>query len=212
MKTLSERLFRVVFTWTIITTVFAWLPLVRIFARPEGYQWGLFGLRGVGRDGPFGVFVVLTVYAFVMLCYGQRIPKIWFYVLLLVWHFALTGYMVVSIASMGASATLQGQGLRFEIPLYIISLPAVLFTGLVAAWIVLDYREHSPRRRHGWSPANTRKLVAAIVLLLVAIVLFRFGTNYDWVTALAIVVTIMQWILLVEAFQPVTLSSMSDAE
>lgn len=27
--------------WTVLTTLFAWLPLVRIIGRPEGYNWSI---------------------------------------------------------------------------------------------------------------------------------------------------------------------------
>jgi hypothetical protein len=40
------------------------------------------------------------------------------------------------------------------------------------------------------------------VLLAAALVLFRAGTNYNWVTAVAIVTTIAHWILLAESFAP----------
>ncbi len=209
---MTNRLFGVVMAWTIFTTVFAWIPLVRIFAQSEEYQWALGGLKGVGTEGPFWVFGFLALYAFAMLFSGWRGPKRLFYILLPLWHLALTCFLVLSSMRYGVSATWQGQGLGFEIPIPIISIPAVLFTGLAIAWVVLDYREHPPPQRYSWAPANTQKLIAAIVLLAVATVLFRLGTNYNWITALAIVVTVVQWILIVEAFQPDTGSQKSDPE
>ena len=202
MKSTADRLFDAIFTWTVFTTIFAWLPLVRIVSKPEGYTWGIMRFTGTGWDGPYGIWVFLTLYAFIMLCYGQRFPRKAYYLLLLAWHTSLTTAMVVSIASMGDAATLQGQGLRFEIPLFMFALPAILFTGLLIAWIAIDYRKQSAPLVGGWGPTNPRRLGAAIVLLLAAMTVFRLGTNYNWVTAVAIVMTIVQWILMVGAFKP----------
>ncbi|MCH7498338.1 MAG: hypothetical protein IH971_10890 [Candidatus Marinimicrobia bacterium] len=210
MKARSERLFEVVYSWTVFTTVFVWLPIVRIVGRPEGYEWGIFGLRGVGVEGPFGVWVVLAAYAFVMLCYGQRLPRKVYYTMLLGWHVTLTSFMVAGIISMGEAATLQGQALRFEVSLLLVALPVILFTVLAAVWVFLDYREPWPQQADGWAPTEPSRFGAAVVLLLVALVVFRMGNNYNWVTSVAVLMTIVQWILMVGSFKPARISVTSN--
>ena len=69
--------------WTITTTIFSWLPLVRIMANPDGYQWGLLGLSGAGTTGPFWVFILLTIYVLTMLYSGHRGPRALFFPMLI---------------------------------------------------------------------------------------------------------------------------------
>ena len=45
----QSSLFGPLMFWTVLTTVFAWLPLVRIMARPEGYHWSILGLSGTSK-------------------------------------------------------------------------------------------------------------------------------------------------------------------
>ena len=54
-----------------------------------------------------------------------------------------------------------------------------------------------------WSTRNTFRLVASLTLLLVGLVFFRLGTNYNWVTAVAIIFTITHWITLAWSFESV---------
>ena len=197
-----SRLFSVVMGWTIFTTVFAWLPIVRIVGRAEGYEWHIGAIGGTGTEGPWWVLVVLPVYAFTMVYTGWRGPRGLFRVLLLVWHLALAGLVVFSAVRGGFGASWEGQGLHWSVPMPIVAVPIVILTGLVVAWVIRDRRQAGLPVAAGWAAANTRKLIMAIALLPVAIVLFRLGTNYNWVTAVAILVTIPQWLLLLTAFEP----------
>lgn len=52
-RELAHRLFGPVMGWTAITTIFAWLPLVRILGRPEGYEWAVLGIS----DSPEAVWL-----------------------------------------------------------------------------------------------------------------------------------------------------------
>ncbi len=61
--------------WTVLTTLFAWLPLVRIIARPEGYQWSILELSGKGTEGPYWVFILLTIYVLILLFSASRGPR-----------------------------------------------------------------------------------------------------------------------------------------
>jgi len=202
MMRARERLFGLVKFWTITTTVFAWLPLVRILGKPEGYQWGLFGLRGSGTDGPYWIFIVLTLYALTMLFTGSRGPRWVFYPLLLLWHLALTGAVVIGSVLGGGGAAWEGQGLHFSFPLAAVAIPFVLFTGATIVWTILDIRLGGAPAPAPWTATNTRKLLIGLTLLPLALLLFRAGTNYDWVTASAIIVAVSHWILLAISFEP----------
>jgi hypothetical protein len=199
---MADRLFPPVVGWTIFTGIFAWLPLVRIIGRAEGYTWSILGLSGAGTEGPFLVFLPLTGYVVVMIYALHRGPRTLAHVMSVLWHLAVTGLVIAGVVLGGTDATWQGQGLHFSIPMWLLVVPFLGFTGVAIAWAVLDRRAESRNTPVPWSRRNTTRLVASLVLLAAALVLFRAGTNYNWVTAVAIVTTIAHWILLAESFAP----------
>lgn len=198
-KSTREHGFGALMLWTIVTGIFAWLPLVRIVGRPEGYTWGILGLSGAGTDGPFWIFIVLTTWVLAMLFTTFRGPRAVAYPLLLLWHLALTGVVVASVVEGGTLATWQGQGLHFAVPMWILLVPFAGFAVLTAIWVVLDRRAGGAAVARGWSRANWVRLAASLVVLAIALLLFRAGDNYNWITAAAIVTTIGHWALLVDA-------------
>ncbi len=200
-RTTKERIFNTLMIWTIISSVFAWLPLVRIVGRPNEYNWGILGLKGEGTDGPFWVFILSSVFVISMLYSAFRAPRKIFYPLLLIWHFMVAIVVVRGLTMLGTEATIQGQGLHWEFPLWIIGIPAVFFLLLALAWVMADLKSPMGFETQKWTISNTRKLVVSFILLCMALFLFRLGTNYNWVTAMAIVTTVVQWILMVESFQ-----------
>jgi len=204
-KNIARRLFGPVMFWTVLTGIFAWLPLVRIVGRPEGYTWGILSLSGSGTDGPFWIFIVSTAYVLAMLFSLQRGPRVPSYFMVVAWHGLLTAVVIAALVLGGSDASWQGQGLRFAIPMWILVVPFALFTTLAAGWAITDHRAHrsgAGRPSTPWSLANTRRLAISLVLLTLALALFRAGTNYDGVTAAAIITTIVHWILLVDSFAP----------
>ena len=198
-KTIEERMFDALMFWTIVTGIFAWLPLVRILGRPDGYSWAILGLSGTGTEGPFWIFVLLTAWVLTMLFTTFRGPRAVAYPLLLLWHVALTGVVVAGVVQGGTTATWQGQGLRWAIPLWVLIVPFAAFTVLAALWIARDRRRGGKADRREWSRASSVRLAGSLVLLVVALILFRAGDNYNWVTAAAILTTIGHWALLVDA-------------
>lgn len=200
LVTTRTRLFGVVMFWTAVTSIFAWLPLVRIIGRPDGYQWAILGLSGAGTSGPYWIFIGLTAYVVVMLFAAFRLPRAVCYPMLLLWHTVVTAVVAAGVLQGGAGATLQGQGLRFSFSLWMLLVPCVAGLALAVVWIVADRRAGGLPAVAPWSRPNTVRLVASLAVLMVALALFRAGTNYNWVTAAAIVATVVHWILLVESF------------
>lgn len=192
----------VVMFWTTATTLFAWLPLVRIIGKPEGYTWGVLGLSGAGTQGPYGVFIAATAYVVTLLYTLQRGPRMVSHPMLLVWHMAVTTLVIYGTLQGGPGAVLQGQGLHFELPLWMLSLPFALFTIIVVTWVIRDVQSGwlAPVP---WSPHNSRRLAISLGLLVGALIMFRAGTNYNWVTAGAIVTTVTHWIMLTVSFESV---------
>lgn len=132
---------------------------------------------------------------------AHRGPRSVFRPLLLLWHGGVTAVVLYGALSGGADATVQGQGLRWELPMWGVGVVCALFTGLAAAWVVLDHRAGGEPAPAPWGRENTRRLVASLALLGAALAFFAAGTNYDWVTAVAIVLTVVHWILLAVSFE-----------
>lgn len=195
-----ERLFGIVMFWTSATTVFTLLPLARIIGRPEGYRWAIGGLSGDGTSGPFWIFIPLLAYVVLMLFAAFRLPRAIFHPMLVLWHLAVIGVVGTVVLESGTDAQIQGQGLHWSFDLWILLIACLVFGALTAIWIVLDRRAVGGPVESRWAPGNTRRVATSLVLLGAALVLFRLGTNYNWVTAAAIVTTIVHWIMLVQAF------------
>jgi uncharacterized protein len=195
-----DRMFSVLVLWTVLTGIFAWLPLVRILGRPDGYTWGVLGLGGAGTEGPFWVFILATAWVVSMLWTLVRGPRSVSYVLVVGWHLLITGIVIAGTIAGGTDATIQGQGLRWEIPLWVLTVPFLIGTSMAAGWAVVDARSGSTPVAAPWAARNTVRLGVSLGLLALALLLFRAGTNYDWVTAAAIVVTVLHWVALVRAF------------
>lgn len=197
-----KRLFGLVMAWTLVTSIFAWLPIVRALARPDGYSWALFGLRGEGLSGPFWIFPLLALYAIVLFSHAWWSRRRLFRILVLLWHLGWTSFLVAGVVSEGPAARWQGQGWGWSVSLVVPAVLFAAFTAVVAWWSLLDRRHDAVEPRPAWTRGNAARLIVAVVLFPVALVLFRYGSDYDWITATAIGVTIVQWVTLHEALAP----------
>ena len=197
--TRPDRLFGVIMAWTVFTTVFVWLPIVRAVARPDGYQWGFFGLHGEGLNGPFLVFPLLALFAVLLLGHAWWRRRGLFRVLLLAWHFGWAGLLLSVAVTHGSAARWQGRGWRFDFPIPIIAVVFTLFALVVARWAWLDWMRGELPPSPRWTPTNTRRLIVAALLAPVAVLLFRYGSDFNWVTALAVGITVAQWVTFSEA-------------
>ncbi len=200
-RALRQRLYNLTMAWTVFTTVFVWLPIVRILARPEGYTWSFFGSSGMGRSGPFWIFPILALYATVLFAHAWWERRLLFRILLLLWHLGWTAMLTVGALTQGSAASWQGQAWGLSVPLWSAAVVFFGFTLLVAWWASLDWQLSHEKTQPAWTRKNTRRLMIALTLLPVAFLLFRWGSDYNWVTALAVGVTIIQWVTLCEAFE-----------
>ncbi len=199
MKTVQKYVLPIVMIWTVITTLFAWLPLVRIIARPDGYRWSIIGISGAGTEGPFWIFAVLMVMVltiFIARLIGWRSL---FFILLIAWHVSVTAVITAGTVTGGSNAQFMGEGLGFSLSLLILMVPCVLVTCLAAVWAVTEYRSGEEWTPSPWTNSRTGKLALSMILLIAGIVLFRAGADYNWVTAAAIITTVFHWIVLTSA-------------
>ena len=122
-------------------------------------------LSNLGTQGPYGIFIAATAYVVTLLYTLQRGPRIVSHSMLLLWHIAATTLVVRGTLQGGPDATLQGQGLHFEIPLWILSAPFLLFTITVLLWVILDVRSGTVRPAP-WSRPNSNRLVISFTLVM----------------------------------------------
>lgn len=188
----------VVMGWTLFTTTFTWTPTMRMFLKPEVSNWSLFGLSGSGREGAYWVFPVAACAALLLFYLegrGRLRPLVW--VLLLAWHLPVTAAFAYGAAAAGPEARFVGAAWGWEVPLWILSMPFLLFSGLVVLRITQEARGASTVPVAGWLDLDWWALVGALLLLPVAVLFFALGgSGYDGLVRTAIAATVVQWILL----------------
>lgn len=187
-----------VLTWTLLTTTFFWTSTMRMLFKPEISQWRIFGIGGQGASGDFWVpplIAGLALFAFYLEGRGRLRPL--YHALLLAWHLALTTACVLGVLQTDARISFGTWGISLALEWLL--APFVLFLAL-AAWLVArECRRRATVPQFGWFEVSGRMLALAAVLAPIAFVLFRTGEGFDpWVKA-AVAVTIVQWIVLVEA-------------
>lgn len=187
-----------VLTWTLLTTTFFWTSTMRMALKPEISQWRIFGFGGQGAAGDFWLPPLLAGLAlFTFYLEGRGRLRTLYHALLLAWHLALTAACLYGVLQTDARISFGTWGISLALEWLL--APFALFLAL-AAWLVAsERRRRTIVPRYGWSEINARMLVLAAALAPVAFVLFRVGAGFDaWVKA-AVALTILQWIVLVEA-------------
>ena len=198
----ASLLFNIIIIWSLITSLITWLPLIRIIGKPDEYYWGILDFKGEGADGPYWIFIVGALFVITMFysAFRAKNRKI-VYVFLTIWQLIVCSIILLTITDLGFDATIKGEGWHWEFPIWILGIPALLGFFLTITWIYLDNKYRFNFIIRSWSKKNRVLLFISFVLLLLALFLFYKGTNYNWVTALAIFVTIVQLIVMVDAFK-----------
>lgn len=195
-------LFNMAIIWSLITTLFTWLPVVRIIGKPNEYYWGVFGMAGEGTNGPFWIFIIGSCYAVLLFYSAFRVEtRRYAYFLILIWN-AFVLYLIMYGVLSSIENTIQGQGLHWEFSIWFLLIPATLFTVISVVWIIKESQNGMHFKVTAWNFQNSIRLMVSLALLLLAIFLFRTGDNYNWITSAAIIVTIVQWVMLIESIKP----------
>lgn len=199
MENLKINLRGIVLTWTVITSTFFWTSTMRIIYKPEISSWSIFSFRGKGFEGEFWLLLLLIIFAtsiFYMEGRG-RIRQV-YHTFLLIWHSLITGVIIYGSTQTDAKITFGTWGISVNIIWLVI--PFILF--LIAA-ILLIYRERKRSNQipvYKWTTINLQPLIIALALSIVAFVFFKLGTGFNWLVKIAVGTTIIQWILITEAF------------
>jgi hypothetical protein len=187
-----------VLIWTIVTTTFFWTTTMRLVLKPEISQWQIFGVGGQGMEGDFWLPPLVALVALAAFYLEGRGRLRWlFHAWLVAWHLALTTLCLYGALQVGGEISFGTWGITLSF--WWLVAPFALFLGL-ALWLVV----HETRFSHevplySWQQLNFRPLALAVVLLPVALVLFRLGEGFDGWVKLAVATTIVQWVLLAES-------------
>lgn len=199
----ASKILDVIIIWSLITSLVVLLPIVRIIGKPNEYYWSLLGYNGEGATGPYWIFIAGLILVITMFVSVYRLKNRFFaYVLLLLWQVSFSGIILFEVVNSGLDSTIQGQGWNWEFPIWILVVPAIIISIATVYWIYLEYKHKLQFAFKPWSERNTVLLIIAIILLILATTTFHMGDNYNWVTALAIMITITQWIIMIESFKP----------
>lgn len=186
--------------WTAFTTAFLWTPTMRGLFRPDISTWSVMGVQGTGRGGSYLVFPALAACALAMFyLYGRNRLRSLFQSMLAAWHGLLTLIVVAGVFGETGPGSFQGAIWGVSVPLTILIVPFAGFLILTMAWIARERRSTHHRVERPWTAIDLRALIIAVLLLPIAIVLFRIGEGIDWYTRLATASTVAQWILLAGA-------------
>jgi hypothetical protein len=172
---------------------------MRLFLKPEISQWRVFELGGAGTDGPYLFLPLLAMLALVMFYIdGRGRVRNVFFALLLAWHGGVTMALVFGALTAGNDAVFMGAAWGIRLPFALLVVPFGVSTAAAIALWILERRHQQMVPVLGWLQLQVGKLGVAALLLPCAALLFWLGEGFDVYTLIAIVVTVVQWILLTE--------------
>ena len=199
MKSFRFNLRGIVLIWTVITSTFFWTSTMRIVFKPEISSWSIFSFSGKGFEGDFWLLPFLIIFALsIFYIEGRGKVRQIYHTLLLLWHSLLTGVIIYGSTQPETEISFGTWGISVSIIWLVI--PFIFF--LVAS-VLLTFNERKSRSHipvYNWSTLNIKPLIFALALSIIAFFFFRLGTGFDWLIKIAVGTTIVQWILLTEAF------------
>lgn len=184
--------------WTIITTAFFWTTSMRLFYKPEISEWAVFGFSGKGFSGDFWFPIVVIIYSIILFYLeGRGRARGVFYVMLLIWHFALLAG--TSISSIDSSSTITFGAWGINMAVVWLTIPFLFFFALTV-WYVVKERsviEHIETRQ--WNQINLKQTMWVIALVPVSYFFFYLGSGFNLLIKVAITINVIQWIMIAKA-------------
>ncbi len=171
---------------------------MRILLKPEISSWRIFDFGGRGTLGEFWLpplIVLIALFAFYLEGRGRYRPL--FHSLLVIWHLLLTGLCVYGILQTDTMISFGTWGISFSIVWLL--FPVALFSVLSIMLVIQEMRISRDIPVFGWQEIDWKVIGLAGLLLPVAFFFFYVGTGFNIWVKIAVAVTVVQWILLVEA-------------
>lgn len=187
----------VVLTWTILTTAFFWTSSMRILFKPEISSWRIFNWGGKGALGQFWIPPIIVLFALLIFYLEGRGKLRWlFHTFLIGWHFIITSAFIWGGFKQNSKITFRTWGISIDL-FWLIS-PLLIFLILSIILTIKETKGHYPIPVFKWNQINWKLLGIAGFLVLASVVFFRLGSGFNLLIKIAVILTILQWILLTE--------------
>ena len=111
-------------------------------------------------------------------------------------HLSLTAILIYGSTKSDSTATFGAWGIK--ISFLWLSLPFIIFSLLAIFLVIQETRGYVKVPQYGWNKINLKKIGFVVILLPVALVFFSIGEGFNLIVKIAIIITIIQWILLTE--------------
>ena len=206
---MPDRLSRVALGWFGLTTIVFWLPTVRGAFDGPSYQWGLIGFSGRGLGGDYWFPLLGTSIALIVLAGGWRCRP-WACALVAAWSALLLLGITAVVVNSPDDFRLRGDTLGIDVSLAAVGptvFGAAAVLSAVSAWRVHRRRQHI---EVSWQRRNWRWLGALAGALPLQFALLRFGTPNSLSDQVAVVITIIQWLLVGQVFRIYTVAQVDE--
>lgn len=183
--------------FTLVTVALPTVITYRGLFQPR-YEWGLFGLKGVGAGAPWWLIALAAAGGWLILGLGYRRPGRLAAGVLCLWHGALLANVLGHVLKGGATMTLRGDAIGMSVPL---SLLGPLFTAVLFATSAFHlYRFWRIEPPSPDSPTGPAKGMLATGLLLTVVIALLFlqgdGARHGVLDRLAILGVVLQCLLI----------------
>lgn len=197
---MSKKIFNLrgsVLAWTVFITTFFWTSTMRLLLKPEISSWRIMDLGGKGSTGQFWLLPLFVFIAlFLFFIEGRGKLRVLYHILLISLHLSLTAILIYGSTKSNSAATFGAWGIK--ISFLWLSLPFIFFSLLAIFLVIQEARGYLQVPHFGWNKINLKKIGFAGILLPVALVFFSIGEGFNLIVKIAIIITIIQWILLTE--------------
>ena len=168
-----SHLYGVLITWTAATSIFPTAIVYRGAVEPR-YEWGLFGITGVGASPGYAVVVAAAVWVWRLVVLGQRHSPA-FAPAALGWNGFLFLSLLLGVREWGSEMVLRGDALGVRINLAI--LGPVLSGAMLLASLALLRLERPKRANLPRVLPPRYRIVLGAALALTPIILTLFGLS-----------------------------------
>ncbi|MBN1363350.1 MAG: hypothetical protein JW976_00960 [Syntrophaceae bacterium] len=171
---------------------------MRLLLKPEISSWRIFNVGGEGIIGDFWLpplIVLIALFLFYLEGRGKFRPI--YHILLIGRHLVITGVFIYSSMQSNAKISFGTWGISPDFIWLVVPLAA--FSILAIILVIQEIRGHSLVPTFKWNQLDWKAFGVAAILFPVTFIFFRFGEGFNWLVKIAVVVTIIQWILLSEA-------------
>ncbi|KQC13999.1 MAG: hypothetical protein APR63_06565 [Desulfuromonas sp. SDB] len=165
--------------------------------KPEISSWKIFNIGGKGFMGESWLPPLIVIFAlFFFYLEGRGKFRLIYHILLISWHFTITGLFIYGSFSDDAIITFATWGISLSFILVVV--PLAVFSIIAVISVIQEIRGCFLIPTFKWNQINWRILGFAAILFPVAFIFFQLGTGFNLMIKIAVMITIIQWILLID--------------